>query len=283
LESRGHNGISNSENANVPENPYHRVLALREIMRSYGLGNTPIIIAGGIWFLRDWQDWIDNPELGPIAFQLGTRPLLTVESTISNQWKQKLVTLDSTDIKSNHFSPTGFYSLAVINDFIKELQQRFSRQLNYSTTPTEDKVTPLIINEVNNRTIYLHEDDSEKAKKWIKEGFNKIMHTPDSTIIFVDEGKYDEIRSDQLNCSGCLTYCRFSNWAESEFLSKNRIPDPRSYCIRKTLYNISHGDNVEENLMFAGSLAYLFANDPFYAKGFIPTVKQLVERLLTGD
>jgi len=35
--------------------------------------------------------------------------------------------------------------------------------------------------------------------------------------------------------------------------------------------------------MFAGHNAYRFASDPFYANGFIPTVGQLVERILTGD
>jgi hypothetical protein len=35
--------------------------------------------------------------------------------------------------------------------------------------------------------------------------------------------------------------------------------------------------------MFAGHNAYRFAGDPFYSNGFIPTVKELVERLQTGD
>jgi hypothetical protein len=35
--------------------------------------------------------------------------------------------------------------------------------------------------------------------------------------------------------------------------------------------------------MFAGHAAYRFAQDPFYANGFIPTVKQLIERICTGD
>lgn len=34
--------------------------------------------------------------------------------------------------------------------------------------------------------------------------------------------------------------------------------------------------------MFAGHNAFRFATDPFYANGFIPTVKQLVERIAEG-
>ena len=58
--------------------------------------------------------------------------------------------------------------------------------------------------------------------------------------------------------------------------------DPRSFCIQKTLQEISHSDRTDDQLMFAGHNAYRFASDPFYANGFIPSVKQLVERLKTG-
>ncbi len=73
----GHNGITNTEDPNRPEPPYPRVRDLRALMREFGLATTPIFMAGGLWYLREWTDWIDNPELGPIAFQFGTRPLLT--------------------------------------------------------------------------------------------------------------------------------------------------------------------------------------------------------------
>ena len=87
----GHNGLSNSEDPTKPEDPFPRVLALRKLMREFGLHDTPIIMAGGVWWLEEWQDWIDNPDLGPIAFQFGTRPLLTKESPIGDAWKQRLL------------------------------------------------------------------------------------------------------------------------------------------------------------------------------------------------
>src|SRR3954471_14283808 len=77
----GHNGLSNAEDPTKPEDPYPRVKALRDTMRAEGVSDdVPIIMAGGVWFLREWDHWIDNPELGSIAFQFGTRPLLTHES-----------------------------------------------------------------------------------------------------------------------------------------------------------------------------------------------------------
>src|SRR6202046_2864337 len=138
----GHNGLSNSEDPQKPESPYPRVLALRQMMREWGLGEVPIVMAGGVWWLSEWQDWLDNPELGPIAFQFGTRPLLTQESPISNAWKKKLLTLKQGDVYLNRFSPTGFYSSAVENDFIMELQGREERQIPYLTEPHGELVVP---------------------------------------------------------------------------------------------------------------------------------------------
>jgi hypothetical protein len=43
------------------------------------------------------------------------------------------------------------------------------------------------------------------------------------------------------------------------------------------------GGDLDQSLMFSGHNAYMFAQDPFYADGFIPTVQQLVERIQTGD
>src|SRR3546814_6969741 len=70
-------------------------------------------MAGGVWYLRDWNNLIDNPELGTIAFQFGTRPLLTRESPIPQGWKDKLLDIDDDEVLLHRFSPTGFYSSAV--------------------------------------------------------------------------------------------------------------------------------------------------------------------------
>src|SRR5208282_999580 len=131
----GHNGLSNSENPEKPEDPLPRVTALRQIMTESGVPNTPIVMAGGVWYLREWEHWIDNRELGPIAFQFGTRPLLTQESPISDAWKRRLLDLKEGDVYLNKFSPTGFYSSAVSNPFLGELQERSARQIAFTTHP----------------------------------------------------------------------------------------------------------------------------------------------------
>jgi hypothetical protein len=101
--------------------------------------------------------------------------------------------------------------------------------------------------------------------------------------VFVTPEQSVQIRRDQVDCMGCLSHCKFSNWAQTESGDTGKSPDPRSYCIQKTLQAISHSEDIENQLMFAGHNAYRFADDPFYSNGFIPSVKQLVERLVTGD
>jgi NAD(P)H-dependent flavin oxidoreductase YrpB (nitropropane dioxygenase family) len=282
----GHNGLSNSENPHKPESPFPRVLALRKIMREFGLGETPIIMAGGVWCLDEWQDWIGNPELGPIAFQFGTRPLLTKESPISEGWKQRLLKLKPGDVFLNKFSPTGFYSSAVNNDFIQELRARSERQVAYTAEPVGEHLVEYGVG-ARKRVVYLTAPDYARVKDWEEAGFTEALRTPDSTLIFVAPEKAEEIHTDQVNCMGCLSQCRFSNWSqEGPEYDNGKKADPRSFCIQKTLQNIAHsGENeadLDHNLMFAGHNAYRFGSDPFYSNGFIPTVRELVERILTG-
>lgn len=278
----GHNGLSNSEDPLQPQDPYGRVVELRKLMNSFGLALIPIVMAGGVWQLSEWSDWIDNPEVGPVAFQFGTRPLLTQESPIPPSWKQKLLTLKSGDVFLNKFSPTGFYSSAVRNEFLQNLIDRSHRQVAYSSSPDEVFATGIPMG-ARQRLVYFKTDDVPKVHAWIQQGFTEGLRTPDETMVFVTKHESAVILEDQTNCMGCLSACQFSNWAqEAENFTTGRRPDPRSFCIQKTLQDSIHDDNIEHNLMFAGHNAYRFATDPFYANGHIPTVKQLFDRILTG-
>lgn len=278
----GHNGLSNVENPREPQDPYPRVLELRNVMREAGLHETPIFMAGGVWFLREWEEWLDNPELGPIAFQFGTRPLLTRESPISDAWKKRLLTLNPGDVLLHRFSPTGFYSSAVKNSFLEDLIQRELRQIAYLAAPAGERSEPLAVG-ARGRLVYVSAADKTRAETWIGQGFTEMMRTPDETLVFVAPDSQREILRHQAECMGCLSQCIFSNWAENEAGTTGKKADPRSFCIQKTLQNIAHEGDVERELMFAGHNAYRFGEDPFYAGGFIPTVKQLVERIATGD
>lgn len=279
----GHNGLSNAEDPREPQDPYPRVKALREVMREGGLSDdVPIVMAGGVWFLRDWNDWLDNPELGTIAFQYGTRPLLTQESPIPQAWKDKLTLIRPGDVLLHKFSPTGFYSSAVRNPFLRSLEARSERQVPFSLDHAGDHTRQLDVG-VKGKNFWVTPGDLLRAREWAEQGYDCALKTPDNTLIFVTDEEKASIRKDQTDCMGCLSACAFSSWQDNETNSTGRLADPRSFCIQKTLQDIAHQGDPDANLMFAGHIAYMFGQDPFYSNGFVPTVQELIDRILTGD
>ncbi|MBA3837313.1 MAG: nitronate monooxygenase, partial [Zymomonas sp.] len=136
---------------------------------------------------------------------------------------------------------------------------------------------------VKGKNFWVTKGDLMRARAWFGAGFTDALKTPDHTLVFVTPEEKAEIRKDQSDCMGCLSQCAFSSWMDSESNSTGRLADPRSFCIQKTLQEIAHGGDADRNLMFAGHGAYKFKQDPFYSNGFVPTVKQLVDRILTGD
>ncbi|GBR47026.1 NAD(P)H-dependent flavin oxidoreductase [Neokomagataea thailandica] len=284
----GHNGLSNTEDPLCPEDPLPRVIELRKVMRRYGLDETPIIMAGGVWHLEEWEHWIGNPEVGPVAFQFGTRPLLTQESPIPEAWKRRLQNLKEGDVYLNRFSPTGFYSSAVNNSFMQDLRARSERQVSIRSSADDAHDTVYAMG-ARRREMFVSADDRAKIAAWEEAGFTKALPTPDDTVVFVTPEDARTILADQAACMGCLSACRFSNWLQREPFTNGQKADPRSFCIQKTLQTIAHTANdehadevVDNNLMFGGTSAWRFGSDPFYANGFVPTVGQLVERILTG-
>lgn len=277
----GHVGLSNKEDPNRQEDPYTKLTNLRSYMNSVGLKDTAIIMAGGVWDLTPWKNFIDNKDIGKLAFQLGSRPLITQESPISKAWKQKLLTLKEGDIILNKFSPTGLPSMAIKNNFLEKLISRSNRQVPFSKTAT-DNFSEALSNK-RGRTIFITKEDSVNVKKWQEQGFNIFLKTPDNTVVFVSEEEGKQIKENQKNCMGCLSQCVFSNWADKlPGNTTGRSTDPRSFCIQKTLQDVIHGGSIEQNLLFAGKNAYRFATDSLYKNNYIPTIKELIEHLVKG-
>ena len=94
--------------------------------------------------------------------------------------------------------------------------------------------------------------------------------------------EWETMKTDRKNCVGCLSQCQFSSWSQAQG-NTGRLPDPRSYCIHKTLYEVGHGGSIKDHLLFAGHQVYRFATDPLYRNGYIPSVKDLIEKIKLGD
>lgn len=275
----GHNGLSNAENPNQPESPYNRLVELRKTLRNLGLEKTPIIIAGGVWQLKDWQDYIDNPEIGDVAFQFGTRPMITKESPISDAWKNLMLNLKKGDVILQKFSPTGFFSSAIKNSFLEKLIERKNGEIAFKATTDEDYSYPLKLNA--SKEVYIKAADVAKAEKQINDGFSVIQETPDSTVVFLTPEEWQQMKKDRAECVGCLSQCQFSTWSRANGTT-GKLPDPRTYCIHKTLYEVGHGGSIKDHLLFAGHQVYRFATDNLYRNG-IPSVKELIERIKSGE
>ena len=182
----------------------------------------------------------------------------------------------------HRFSPTGFYSSAVRNPFLRSLEDRSARQVPYSKVSAGEHTVQLDVG-VRGKNFWVTPADLDRARQWAAQGYVHALRTPDDTVVFVGAEERDMIRTDQADCMGCLSHCGFSSWKDHDDYSTGRLADPRSFCIQKTLQDIAHGGDIDQNLMFAGHAAYRFKQDPFYSNNFTPTVKQLVDRILTGD
>lgn len=275
----GHNGLSNSEDPTKPEKPYERLVALRKQMNEYGLTHVPIVLAGGVWNLSEFDDYIDNPDIGLLAFQLGTRPLLTQESPVAKAWQGCLRGLKPDDVVLQQFSPTGFYSSAVRNKFIQKLFDRKDTEMPYTEKAEGIFVKPFAVSSAH--TVYLTEHDFKRAHSYLAGERPVAVRTPDNSLIFLTKEEDAQIKEDRVNCVGCLSACAFSGWSQATG-HLDRLPDSRSFCINKTLTAIAHGESIDNNLMFAGHLAYRFGQDPMYKNGYIPTVEELIDALLSG-
>lgn len=275
----GHNGLSNAENPEEPQDPYNRVKELRTTLNKLGLAETPIIIAGGVWCLSEWENYLDNPEIGKVAFQFGTRPMITTESPISDAWKKVMLNTKAGDVVLQRFSPTGFYSSAIKNKFMTRLMERKEGEIEYRMEAADGFDTSLSLSNV--KTVYIKAADLAKANNQINAGFSVIQETPDSTVVFLTPDEWKVMKEDRAKCLGCLSQCQFSTWSGATGTT-GKLCDPRTYCIHKTLFDISHNGNTDDNLLFAGHQVYRFGQDPLYANGHIPTTHELIEAIKAG-
>jgi len=285
----GHNGITSREDPEEPQDPYQRVKAIRTLMNENQMENVAIVMAGGVWYLRDWVRWLDNPDIGAIAFQIGSRDLLTQESPISDEWKSLILSMKKGDIALNKFSPTGFYSSTYNNAMIKDLVQRSKRQVPFSLGADDNRTERLTGPGVPAKGYFVAAKDMDRIEEWKARGFDVALRTPDDTLVFVTQAQNREIKRVKAECVGCLSTCKLSTWSENPERkhTTGKRPDPRVHCIRKGLLGAIQGIDLEKQLIFAGHNSYKSGEDPFYrgenGTVFIPSVKQLIARLMSGN
>src|SRR5437879_11868413 len=120
--------------------------------------------------------------------------------------KRIIRTLIEGDAYLNRFSPTGFYSSAVRNNFLGELQERSEHQVAYTVDPVGEHVAPFSVG-ARGRTVFLTAHDRKSAEGWVAAGSTEDLRTPDSTLIFVNPRKGLELRSRQHDCRSLRIDC----------------------------------------------------------------------------
>ena len=183
------------------------------------------------------------------------------------------------DVILQKFSPTGFFSSASKNTFLERLIERKQGEVAFVTEANSEFSHPLAINE--HKTVYIKPQDASKVEQQLSAGFTDIQETPDSTVVFMTPEEVKQMKKDRAACVGCLSQCQFSTWSKATGTT-GKLPDPRSYCIHKTLYEVGHGGSVKDHLLFAGHQVYRFATDPLYRNG-VPSVKELIEKIKSGQ
>ncbi len=275
----GHCGFSNTDEVGKPQSPYAKVVELRKVLNANGLDNVPIIIAGGVWSLNDWQDYINNPEIGNVGFQFGTRPMLTKESPISQAWKKLMLHLNLEDVVIQDFSPTGFLSSAIKNSFIMKLFDRKNSEIPFSKEQNAEFSEPVTYSK--NTTYYVRKEDLHIVDEQAKKGKTCLSVTPDNTLIFLTKDEKMQDMEDIRDCCGCLSACKFSSWS-SHTGTTGKVPDLRSFCIRKSLIEVGHKGNILDNILFSGKNAFKFKTDPLFNRGNWPSIKELIEAIKSG-
>ena len=162
--------------------------------------------------------------------------LLTEESPIPDAWKKRLLTIKKGEVSLHRFSPTGFYSSAVKNDFLQELEERSERQTPFLKEQTNEFNEKIEIGP-RKRAFYVKHSDKSKIVEWIKKGFSKPMTTPNDTSIWVTIKKQAKLLKIKLTVwVACLNVYLVTGLREKQEQQEKRRTLDRS--VYKRLFRI---------------------------------------------
>ena len=209
----GHNGLSNAENPLEPQDPVSpRQGAARDDARGgHFRRRHRSSWRAGVWYLRDWNDWVDNPGTGTDCVPVRHPPAADARKP------------DSAGLEGPSDPDRGrrgaapplladrlLFVSAVRNPFLRALEARSERQIAFSTQEAGDHVFQLDVG-VKGKNFWVTRGDLLRAREWFGAGFTDALKTPDNTLVFVTPNeKQVTIRKDQADCMGCLSQCLFS-------------------------------------------------------------------------
>src|ERR1044072_3601105 len=105
--------------------------------------------------------------------------------------------LEEGDVLLHRFSPTGFYSSAVRNPFLRNLEARSERQIAFTKEPIGDHHFQLDVGVGTKKNFWVTKGPLQPARKWFARGNTNAIKAPDDTLIFVMPDEEKQIRTDQ--------------------------------------------------------------------------------------
>ena len=83
--------------------------------------------------------------------------------------------LEDGDILLHRFSPTGFYSSAVRNSFLRNLEERSHRQIAFTKEPLGDHAFELDVGIGTKKNYWVTKGDLQHAREWISTEVNRRL------------------------------------------------------------------------------------------------------------
>ena len=239
-------------------------------MRAFGLDETPIIMAGGVWWLEEWEDWIDNPDLGPDRLPVRHPPAADPGEPDRRGLEAEAADASRKgDVFLNRFSPTGFYSIGReqrLHPGAARAQRAPGRLHDRAGGRAHGRVRR---RPAQARSSISRRTTSSACRRWEAEGYHRgAAHAGHHAGLRHAARRPREITADQVACMGCLSQCRFSNWSQHEPGLQQRqegrpaqLLHPEDAAGRSAM-TADEPQQVEHNLMFSGHNAFRFALRP---------------------
>jgi nitronate monooxygenase len=210
-------------------------------MREGGIADSvPIVMAGGVWYLREWERLDRQSRARQIAFQFGTRPLLTRKARSRRCGRRAARRSSRATSCCTASRPPASIQLAVRNTFLRASRRAASGRSAYSKVEAGEHTVQLDVGVKAARTSGCPEDDLNRARAWHGAGFTEALKTPDDTLVFVAPRSEDDPQGPG-RLHGLPVALRLLVWKDHDDYTTGRLADPRSFCIQKTLQDIAHG------------------------------------------
>ena len=197
-------------------------------------------MAGGVWYLRDWERLDRQSRARPDRL-----PVRHAAAADPGKPDPRRVEAQLTDARGgrrllHRFSPTGFYSSAVRNPFLRELEARSERQIAFSIEAVGDHHLPARRRRERQEFLGDAARPASARANGSAQGFTDALQ---------DARQHARLRHAARRRSRSARI-RPIAWAASGHApsrpgrttrpdSTGRLADPRSFCIQKTLQDIA--------------------------------------------